>query len=135
MNIRFYTDPKTKCPHIYEHGVYENEVEDILISPGEDRPGRDGSRIAVGQTKDGRYLQTQTRQMMKQNDFPHGWDEERVRRIIHHYESQTEEEAADEDAALFKDENCAVMKIPEELIPAVRALIANHCNKAAPARG
>jgi hypothetical protein len=24
--------------------------------PGEDRPGREGSRVAIGQTEDGRYL-------------------------------------------------------------------------------
>jgi hypothetical protein len=65
--------------------------------------------------------------MMNQNEFLPGWDEERVRRIINHYENQTEEEAAAEDEALFKDENCTVMKIPEELVPAVRELIAVHC--------
>ena len=37
-------------------GVEEREVEDILASPGEDRPGRESSRIAVGKTRDGRYL-------------------------------------------------------------------------------
>lgn len=34
----------------------EQEVEDVLDGPGEDRPGREGSRIAVGQTRAGRYL-------------------------------------------------------------------------------
>jgi len=48
--------PTTGQPHILEHGVDENEVEDVLETPGEDRPGRDGSRIAVGQTSAGRYL-------------------------------------------------------------------------------
>ncbi len=56
MNIRFYIDPETKQPHIYNHDVNEKEVEDILKKPGEDRPGRDGSRICIGQTKGGRYL-------------------------------------------------------------------------------
>jgi hypothetical protein len=32
------------------------EVQDVLEAPGEDRPGHDGSRIAVGQTRAGRYL-------------------------------------------------------------------------------
>jgi hypothetical protein len=36
--------------------VEEQEVFDVLDRPGEDRPGRDGSRIAVGQTASGRYL-------------------------------------------------------------------------------
>jgi hypothetical protein len=56
MNIRYYLDPVTGQPHILEHGVNEKEVEDVLEAPGEDRPGRDGSRIAVGQTGAGRYL-------------------------------------------------------------------------------
>lgn len=56
MNIRFYIDPQTDLPHIYNHNVYEDEVEDILIRPGEDSLGRDGSRVAIGQTQTGRYL-------------------------------------------------------------------------------
>ncbi|MBU4374814.1 MAG: DUF4258 domain-containing protein [Euryarchaeota archaeon] len=56
MNIRYYIDPETGLPHIYNHNVSENEVEDVLLKPGEDRPGREGSRIAVGQTRAGRYL-------------------------------------------------------------------------------
>ena len=56
MKIRFYIDPVTGSPHIYKHDVRKNEVEDVLKKPGEDRPGKENSRIAIGQTKDGRYL-------------------------------------------------------------------------------
>ncbi len=56
MNIRFYIDPETDLPHIYNHDVEEEEVEDVLDSPREDRPGRDGSRVAIGQTRGGRLL-------------------------------------------------------------------------------
>lgn len=56
MNIRFYRDPKTDEPHIHGHDVDEDEVADVLESPGEDRPGQEGSRIAIGQTSAGRYL-------------------------------------------------------------------------------
>jgi hypothetical protein len=56
VNIRFYIDPETSLPHMYKHGVDESEVEDVLRSPGEDRPGREGSRVAIGQTQAGRYL-------------------------------------------------------------------------------
>ena len=56
MNIRFYIDPETGQPHIYRHEVDEKEVEDVLIRPGEDRQGREGCRVAIGQTKAGRYL-------------------------------------------------------------------------------
>jgi hypothetical protein len=56
MNIRFYIDPETALPHIYGHQVDEREVEDVLREPGEDRPGREDSRIAIGQTRAGRYI-------------------------------------------------------------------------------
>ena len=56
MQIRFYLDPETVNPHIYRHGVVEAEVEDVLGRPLEDRPGHEGSRVAVGQTRAGRYL-------------------------------------------------------------------------------
>jgi len=41
MKIRFYIDPETGLPHIYGHDVSEDEVEDVLIHPGEDRPGKE----------------------------------------------------------------------------------------------
>ena len=56
MTVRFYIDPATDQPHIYSHSVLEEEVEDVLTRPMEDRAGRDGSRIALGQTEAGRYL-------------------------------------------------------------------------------
>ena len=56
MTIRFYIDPETGLPHIYGHAVDEEEVEEVLRAPGEDRPGREGSRVAIGQTPAGRYL-------------------------------------------------------------------------------
>jgi hypothetical protein len=31
-------------------------VEEVLKKTGEDRPGQEGSRIAIGQTSSGRYL-------------------------------------------------------------------------------
>ena len=64
---------------------------------------------------------------MKQNSFPPGWDEERVRRILAHYEEQTEVEAVAEDEAALEDQTQTVMEIPTELVPAVRELIARHC--------
>ena len=39
---------------------------------------------------------------MKQNRFPPGWDEERVRKVLMHYEDQTEDEALAEDEAAFE---------------------------------
>ena len=63
---------------------------------------------------------------MKQSKFPPGWDEERVRKVIAHYEEQTEEEAVAEDEAAFEDQNETVMKIPAHLVPLVRELLAKH---------
>lgn len=57
MNIRFYRDPETGLPHIYNHGVTENEVEDVLLNPGENWLGRRKTRNVLGQTQSGRYLQ------------------------------------------------------------------------------
>ena len=56
VDLRFYLDSATAQPHIYKHDVDEEEVEEVLMNPGEDRPGPDGSRIAIGQTARGRYL-------------------------------------------------------------------------------
>jgi len=56
MNIRSCSDPESGVPHFCKHGVDEQEVNDVLTNPGEDRPGREGSRMAIGQTRAGRYL-------------------------------------------------------------------------------
>jgi hypothetical protein len=56
VTVRFYIDPATDQPHIHGHSVGEDEVEEVLARPMEDRAGRDGSRIALGQTEAGRYL-------------------------------------------------------------------------------
>ena len=56
MQARFYIDPVTGLPHTYGHEVSEDEVIDVLEEPGEDRSGRQGSRVAIGQTASGRYL-------------------------------------------------------------------------------
>jgi uncharacterized DUF497 family protein len=56
VNISFYLDSATAHPHIFHHGVEEEEVEDVLANPGEDRPGREGTRVAIGRTTGGRYL-------------------------------------------------------------------------------
>ena len=56
MPIRYYIDPVTDLPHIYNHDVSEHEVEDILARSLQDIRGREDSRIALGQTEEGRYL-------------------------------------------------------------------------------
>ncbi|HXB72283.1 MAG TPA: DUF4258 domain-containing protein [Candidatus Acidoferrales bacterium] len=56
MRARFYIDSATGAPHIHNHQIKEDEVIDVLERPGEDRMGRDGSRVLLGQTAAGRYL-------------------------------------------------------------------------------
>ncbi len=63
---------------------------------------------------------------MRQSKFPPGWDEERVRRVLAHYEEQTEAEAVAEDEAAFEDQTLTAMEIPTELVPIVRELLAKH---------
>ena len=38
---------------------------------------------------------------MKQSKFPPGWDENQVKKVLEHYESQSENEAVAEDEAVF----------------------------------
>ena len=64
-------------------------------------------------------------------NFPPGWDEERVQRLLRHYDSFSEEEALAEDEAAFEDATQTVMEAPKELVPAVRALIAERATPAA----
>ena len=63
---------------------------------------------------------------MKQSKFPPGWDEKRVKRVLVHYETQSEEEAVAEDEAAFEAAGQTVIEVPTELVPKVRELIAKH---------
>ena len=62
---------------------------------------------------------------MSQTQFPAGWDEEKVRRVLAHYEEQTEEDALLEDEAGMEPSE-TVMNVPHDLVPEVRELIAKR---------
>lgn len=62
---------------------------------------------------------------MNQPQFPPGWDEEKVRRVLSFYEGQNEEEALLEDEAAMEPSD-TVMTVPRDLVPKVRELIAKH---------
>ena len=64
--------------------------------------------------------------MRKSSKFPPGWDEERVQRVIAHYESQSEAEAVAEDEAAYESPVETMMSVPTELVPEVRELIARR---------
>ncbi len=63
---------------------------------------------------------------MNSNAFPPGWDEERVRRVLEHYDQQSEEEAVAEDEAAYEDHTHALIDVPVEIVAEVRELIAKH---------
>jgi hypothetical protein len=56
MQSRFWTDPETGLPHIYDHGVSEEEVRYVLSRPGLDYPEGRNARAHLGQTTEGRHL-------------------------------------------------------------------------------
>lgn len=62
---------------------------------------------------------------MSGNKFPEDWDEQKVRRVLAHYEEQTEEDALAEDEAGIQPSD-TVMNIPHELVSKVRELIAKR---------
>ncbi len=61
---------------------------------------------------------------MSEPKYPPGWDEERVRRVIAHYDAQTEDEQFAEIEAAREAEGVTLMAVPTELVPEVRALLA-----------
>jgi 16S rRNA C1402 N4-methylase RsmH len=63
---------------------------------------------------------------MTHHNFPNGWDEERLRKVIAHYSEQTEDERVAEDESAFENRTQTIMEVPNELVPAVRELIAKH---------
>jgi hypothetical protein len=60
---------------------------------------------------------------MKRNNFPEGWDDDRVKQVIAHYENQTESEAIAEDESAWEDATQTFIEVPNDLIPIVRELI------------
>jgi hypothetical protein len=61
--------------------------------------------------------------MKRRSRFPKGWNAARVRAVLEHYESQTEEEAVAEDEAAFLKRDQAVMVVPKGLVPRITKLI------------
>ena len=55
--------------------------------------------------------------------LPQGWDEKSVRKVLVHYETQTEDEALAEDEAAYEAEGQTVMIVPTDLVPTIRQLI------------
>ena len=64
--------------------------------------------------------------MKNKTSFPPGWNEERVQRVLRHYDTLTEVEQVAEDEAAYEDTTQTVMEITNDLVPTVRALLANR---------
>jgi hypothetical protein len=60
---------------------------------------------------------------MKKSKYPSGWNERKVRRVLEHYDSQTEDEAIAEDEAAFELRDQTVMVVPKKLVPEITRLI------------
>ena len=60
---------------------------------------------------------------MTSNQFPPGWDQKRVERLLSEYEHLSEEEQVAEDEAALEREEQTVVAIPTRLQPAVRKLL------------
>ena len=65
-------------------------------------------------------------EIVKQSKYPAGWDEQRVKRVLDHYEQQSDEEAVAEEEASFESTTHTTMEVPVELVPAVRELLAKR---------
>ena len=100
MDVRYFIDPETEQPHIFRHDVAEPDVEDVRRRPMEDRPGRDGSRVALGRSP--------------------AWSQGAESTSS----AQSDEEAVAEDEAAYEATTHTAMEVPVELVPAVRELIA-----------
>jgi hypothetical protein len=61
---------------------------------------------------------------MRSQRFPPGWDEDRIRQVLAHYENQSEDEQFAEIEAARDAKDITMMAVPTELAPDVRALIA-----------
>lgn len=63
---------------------------------------------------------------MKQSKFPPCWDEDRVRRVLEHYDAQPDDEAVAEDEAAYESTTHTTMEIPVGVVPKVRELLAKR---------
>lgn len=62
--------------------------------------------------------------MSTEQNFPPGWDEQRVRRVLEHYDRQSEDEQLVEIEAALEGDSTTLVAVPSELLPEVRALLA-----------
>jgi hypothetical protein len=94
MELRFWIDPETELPHILDHGVTSKT------------PTKQKEMTA-------KKIQT----------YPAGWAEDRVGKLVKHYDNQTADEQIAEHEAAFLAEGQTVMVRPTELVSEIVKLI------------
>ncbi len=52
--------------------------------------------------------------MTKQSKYPKGWDASRVKRVLEHYETQSDDESVAEDEAAYEDKDQTFIEVPNE---------------------
>ena len=105
---------------------YKDYTNTSNLSGIPDSSGWSDSLINI--VKNTRYIY-QTLPVPDQSYYPSGWDEARVRRVLAHYEGQTEDDAVAEDDAAFENLTQTAIETPIELVPTIRDLIAKHRSK------
>ena len=63
---------------------------------------------------------------MKKNNYQQGWTAQKVKKVLNHYEKQTEDTAVSEDEIAYKDKTKTFIEIPRKLVPSVRKLLAKN---------
>src|SRR5437763_2748832 len=111
-----------------ERGRVEYDVDFYVLRPADPNRGNHKILYEVDQPRPQAALRVASAQekAMSQSKYPVGWDEERVRRVLEHYETQLDEEAVAEDEAAYEATTHTAMEVPVELVPAVRELIAKR---------
>jgi hypothetical protein len=62
---------------------------------------------------------------MSETRLPDEWTEDKIKRVLGHYEEQSEADAVLEDGAAVRPSE-TVMTVPRDLVPVVRELIAKR---------
>jgi hypothetical protein len=63
---------------------------------------------------------------MNEPKFPPGWDAERVRRLIAHYDALDEEQLVAEDEAAQEQPGQTTVVVPMEFMPTIREMLAHR---------
>lgn len=71
-------------------------------------------------------VMTPGKKMIEKNRLPAVWDEERVKKVVQHYEEQSEDEALAEDEAAFGDTHYPAIEVPTALVPAILQIIVKY---------